>query len=113
MNTSNPKSTMGSGGCSALEPYALQVTGDSMAPEFWDGCVIIVEPGGAAHHGSFVVVDCAGDILFRQLEIADGRRLLKPLNSDYPVLELVDNYIIRGVVTQRAGRRRSQHRHYG
>ena len=103
---------MGSGGCSALEPYALQVTGDSMAPEFWDGCIIIVEPGGAVRHGSFVVVDCAGDILFRQLQIAGERRLLKPLNADYPVLELAGNYSICGVVTQRAGRRRSQHKHY-
>jgi DNA polymerase V len=112
MAVSNPQSNMGTGGCSALEPYALQVTGDSMAPEFWDGCVIIVEPGGAVRNGSFVIVDYAGDTLFRQLEIADGRRLLKPLNADYPVLELTGNYSIRGVVTQRAGRRRAQHKHY-
>ena len=30
------------GGCSALEPYALRVLGDSMEPEFPDGCVVIV-----------------------------------------------------------------------
>ena len=65
MAVSNPQSNMGAGGCSALEPYALQVTGDSMAPEFWDGCVIIVEPGGAVRNGSFVIVDYAGDTLFR------------------------------------------------
>lgn len=113
MTANTPQSSMGSGGCSALEPYALQVTGDSMAPEFWDGCVIIVEPGAAAQHGSYVVVDYAGDTLFRQLQIEGERRSLKPLNAGYPALELAGSYTIRGVVTQRAGRRRSQHKHYG
>ena len=103
---------MGGGGCSELEPYALQVTGDSMAPEFWDGCIIIIEPGSAARHGSFVVVEYAGDILFRQLQIENGQRFLKPLNSSYPVLELTGDYNIRGVVVQRTGRRRAQHKHY-
>ena len=103
---------MGSGGCSALEPYALQVIGDSMAPEFWDGCVIIIEPGDAVRDGSFVVVDCAGDTVLRQLQIEGGQRFLKPLNSNYPVVELTGSYNIRGVVVQRAGRRRSQHKHY-
>lgn len=107
-----PASKMG-GGCSELEPYALRVTGDSMAPEFWDGCIIIVEPGGAARHGSFVVADCAGDTVLRQLHIEEGRRCLKALNPDFPALELTVNDVIRGVVTQRAGRRRSQHKHYG
>ena len=106
------KSEMGGGGCSALEPYALQVIGDSMAPEFWDGCVIIIEPGGVAQHDSFVVVDYAGDTVFRQLQIDNERRFLKPLNPSYPSIELTGDYNIRGVVVQRAGRRRAQHKHY-
>lgn len=109
----NPTSQMAAGGCSELEPYALQVTGDSMAPEFWDGCVIIIEPGSAARHGSFVVVDHDGDTLFRQLQIESERRFLKPLNVSYPVIELTGTHNIRGVVVQRTGRRRSQHKHYG
>jgi len=103
---------MGGGGCSALEPYALQVIGDSMAPEFRDGCIIIIEPGGVARHDSFVVVDCDGDTVFRQLQIDSERRFLKPLNPSYPLIELTGGYNIRGVVVQRAGRRRSQHKHY-
>lgn len=109
----NPGSQMGRGGCSELEPYALRVTGDSMAPEFWDGCIIIIEPGGAARHDSFVVVDYEGDTVFRQLQIESGRRFLKPLNVGYPVIELTGDYNIRGVVVQRTGRRRAQHKHYG
>ena len=109
----NPTSQMAAGGCSELEPYALQVTGDSMAPEFWDGCVIIIEPGSAARHASFVVVDYNGDTLFRQLQIEGGRRFLKPLNARYPAIELTGDYTLRGVVVQRSGRRRAQHKHYG
>ena len=110
---SDLKSAMGGGGCSELEPYALRVLGDSMAPEFWDGCVVIVEPGDTARHDSYVVVDYDGETLFRQLQIVDQRRFLKPLNDGYPVIELSGAYKIRGVVVQRAGRRRSQHKHYG
>ena len=109
---SDPRSQMGGGGCSELEPYALLVTGDSMAPEFWDGCIIIIEPGSVARHDSFVVVDYAGDTVFRQLQIEGRRRFLKPLNASYPAIELTGDYNIRGVVVQRTGRRRAQHKHY-
>lgn len=108
----NPKSEMGVGGCSALEPYALLVIGDSMAPEFWDGSIIIIEPGGPPRHDSYVVVDCDGDTMFRQLQIDNERRFLKPLNPNYPMTEMTTGHKIRGVVVQRAGRRRSQHKHY-
>ena len=109
---SNPRSQIGGGGCSELEPYALLVTGDSMVPEFWDGCIIIIDPGGTPRHDSFVVVDYAGDTVFRQLQIESGRHALKPLNAGYPVIELAGDYRIRGVVVQRTGRRRAQHKHY-
>ena len=42
--------------CSALEPYALRVLGDSMEPEFPDGCVVIIDPCRAPRDGSYVVV---------------------------------------------------------
>lgn len=99
-------------GCAAREPYALRVIGDSMAPEFWDGCIVIVEPGAHARDGSFVVIDYQGDTLFRQLRIDGQRRVLKPLNEQYPSVEIDGEYSIRGIVVQRAGRRRSEHKHY-
>jgi len=111
--TTKPTSAMGGGGCSALEPYALRVIGDSMDPEFWDGCIIIVDPGGKAQHESFVVADYNGDTVFRQFHIENERRFLKPLNPGYAATELVGEYKIRGVVVQRSGKRRSQHKHYG
>ena len=99
------------GSCSTLEPYALRVLGDSMEPEFADGCVIIVDPGYVAREGSYVIVEYAGDLFFRQLVIEGERRFLKALNPKYGGFELIPPYTIRGGVVQRAGRR-SQRKHY-
>ncbi len=98
--------------CSMLEPYALRVVGDSMEPEFADGCVIIVDPGHVPRDGSYVIVEYAGDVFFRQLVIDGERRFLKPLNPKYGSFELTPPYTIRGAVVQQAGRRRSQRKHY-
>ena len=103
---------MADNSCSALEPYALRVVGDSMEPEFADGCVVIIDPGHAPRDGSYVVVEFAGDVFFRQLVFDGERRLLKPLNPKYGGFELTPPYTIRGGVVQQRGRRRSQHRHY-
>lgn len=98
--------------CSMLEPYALRVVGDSMEPEFPDGCVIIVDPGHAPRDGSYVIVEFAGDVFFRQI-VFDGERCwLRPLNPKYGSFELKPPYTIRGGVVQRAGRRRSERKHY-
>jgi DNA polymerase V len=98
--------------CSALEPYALRVLGDSMAPEFPDGCVIIVDPGHAPRDGSYVIVEFAGDIFFRRLRCDGERRYLEPLNPNYGGFELTPPYTIRGGVVQQVGKRRAQRKHY-
>jgi SOS-response transcriptional repressor LexA len=103
---------MSQSSCSALEPYALRVLGDSMEPEFADGCVIIVDPGGAARDGSYVIVEFAGDVFFRQLVLEGERCHLKPLNPKYGSFELTAPYTIKGSVVQQVGKRRSQRKHY-
>jgi SOS-response transcriptional repressor LexA len=103
---------MSQSSCSTLEPYALRVLGDSMDPEFPEGCVVIVDPGGAPRDRSFVIVEFAGDVFFGQLIVEGERRHLKPLNPKYGSFELTPPYTIKGCVVQRAGRRRSQARHY-
>lgn len=99
-------------GCATLEPYALRVLGDSMEPEFPDGCVVIVDPGHVAHDGSFVIVEYAGDVFFGRIDFEGERRFLRHLNPRYGGFELQGDYVIRGGVVQRAGRRRSEHKHY-
>lgn len=99
-------------GCSELEPYVLRVLGDSMAPEFWDGCIIVVEPAHSAPDQAYVTAEVGGEVILRQL-ITDGdRQLLRPLNDAYPVIELGAQSAVRGVVVQRAGTKRAHHKHY-
>lgn len=98
--------------CAEAEPYALRVIGDSMAPEFLEGCILIVDPAMPPQHGAYVIIDYRGETTFRQFIVENGRKFLKALNEAYPVMELVENYSVRGVVVQRAGRRRKDHKHY-
>lgn len=101
------------GDCTGAESFALLVLGDSMAPEFVDGEVIIVEPEGLAVDGSFVVAQVAGEWTFRQL-VADGNCWkLRALNPAYPESALSDLKPVRGVIIQkcRPGRRRALKRY--
>jgi SOS-response transcriptional repressor LexA len=100
------------GGCAELEPYALRVTDDSMAPEFWEGCIIIIEPRHSAQSGQYAVVDYANDTTFRQFVEEGGRQYLKPLNENYTAIEITGPFTVRGIVIQRAGTRRKHHKHY-
>ena len=98
--------------CAEAEPYALRVIGDSMAPEFLDGHIIIIDPALPPQHGSFVIVDYQGETTFRQFVVEEGRKFLKALNDAYPTIQMVENYTVRGVVVQRASRRRKDHKNY-
>ena len=99
-------------GCAELEPYALRVLGDSMAPEFLEGHVVIVDPGMPLAHGAYVVIDYQGETTFRQYWVEGGRKFLKAVNEAYPVVEITESYRVRGIVTQRAGRRRKDRKRY-
>ena len=99
-------------GCAELEPYALRVLGDSMAPEFLEGHVVIVDPGMHLSHGAYVVIDYQSETTFRQYWVEGGRKFLKAVNEAYPRVEITETYRVRGVVTQRAGRRRKDRKRY-
>lgn len=81
--------------------YALRIVGDSMEPKFPEGGIIIVDPEVQARPGAFVVacLHDTGETTFKQL-IVDGKRLLKPLNSRYPIMEMRSGDVICGVVKQ-------------
>ncbi len=99
--------------CSASEPFALRVIGDDMAPEFVDGHVIIVDPGGKASSGCYVVANYQGEMIFRQLLIKDNAFLLRALDTSLPEIALVNGFDdIVGVISQRSGKRRSEHKRY-
>lgn len=94
--------------CSGSEVFALQVLGDSMAPEFVEGEVIIIEPGGASGDGSFVLARHADEWIFRQLRRRGEGWALRALDARYPELPLADLSAVHGVIIQKSvpGRRR-------
>ena len=99
---------MNEGGCTAKEPYALQVLGTSMEPEFEDGTIIIVDPGYPPCDGAYVVIDYAGETMLRQFVVFEGKKFLRPLNDLFPTVEITQPCNVRGVVIQqsRHGRQR-------
>ena len=105
---------MNESGCSSenSEAYALRVMGDSMLPEFADGQIVIVDPAYPLSSGAFVVVDYGGEVILGQYNVDDVHKRLVFLNADYAPLVLVPPFQIKGVVTQRAGRRRNERKHY-
>ncbi len=99
--------------CSAAEPFALMVLGDSMEPEFVEGEVILIEPEGLATDGSYVLAQLGGEWIFRQLAKQGEGWRLQALNPAYPPADIPDLGAVKGVVIQksRPGRRRATKRY--
>lgn len=107
--------------CSESEPFALQVLGDSMEPEFPDGCIVTIEPSDGCRSGMYIMCLVEDTRWFRQyIKDEQGERLIA-LNDIYPEIEL--NHLewkVEGVITQRvlrrkqsaSGRRESKHYDY-
>jgi SOS-response transcriptional repressor LexA len=111
----------GGGACAELEPFALQVLGNSMEPEFPDECVITIEPAQTCEHGMFIMCMVEDTRWFRQyLNDERGERLVA-LNDLYPEIPLEGlNWKVEGIVVQRtllrkqspSGRRENKHYEY-
>ena len=101
------------GNCSASEPFALRVIGDDMLPEFKDGHIIIIDPGGRVTSGCYVIAKLQEEMIFRQLIAAGDGWLLRALDTRIADV-LLENGIadIVGVISQRSGKRRSEHKRY-
>ena len=98
-------------GC-GREPFALRVVGNSMSPEFEDGCIIIIDPEGVMNDGSYVLARQGEEFIFRQLVSGEGYYQLKALEEGHEVIELPDLSLIEGVIIQQAGRRKADRKHY-
>ena len=99
--------------CSGGESFALMVIGHSMAPEFLEGEIIIIEPDGLARHGSYVLAWHEEGWTFRQLLRTQAGWVLHALNPVFADAPLEDLMAVRGVIIQKAlpGRRRAS-KHY-
>jgi len=100
-------------GCGGGESFALRVLGQSMAPEFAEGEIIIIEPEGLARDGSYVLAWVDEEWIFRQLCRRGGTWALRALNPAFAEIALDDLSAVRGVIIQKAlpGRRRASRRY--
>ena len=99
--------------CAGGESFALRVLGNSMAPEFNEGEIIIIEPEGLATDGAYVLALHRDEWIFRQLQRDAAGWRLHALNPAWPDLPMADLADVRGVVIQKAlpGRRRASKRY--
>ena len=84
---------------------------------FDPGDIVVVEPDGIAHDGSFVIARCDGEWMLRRLGRRGNSWILDTLNAAAPdatpPIALEDLSQVRGVVIQksRPGRRRALKRY--
>lgn len=100
-------------GCTSdlVEPFALQVLGESMLPEFEDGAIIIVDQQAPCAHGAYAVIEFKGETSFGQFIEEDDKTYLRPLNEAHRHEEwlLDSDYKLRGVVIQKYFKRKRKH----
>ena len=99
--------------CGSSEPFALRVIGNDMSPEFEDGHIVIIDPGGRVVTDCFVVAKVEGGVILGQLVIEGDSyllRFLKPGIADIILNGGFDDLV--GVVSQRSGKRRKEHKRY-
>jgi DNA polymerase V len=97
--------------CTDAEPFALQVTDASMEPEFARGCVVIIDPTGQLQVGAYVLAHQQDEWSLGQLTALGAGYGLTTLAAGARA-QAISTDEIRGVVTQRAGRRRSYFKRY-
>ena len=96
--------------CSGKEIVALIVLSDSMAPEFIEGEILVIEMGAPVMDGAFVIGQANEEFIFRQLRRGDhGGWQLHALNPAYPDIAVSGLDAIKGVIThkRKPGSRRS------
>lgn len=88
--------------------FALRVRGASMTPDFPEGTVIIVDPELQAQNGDYVVVrfENSDEATFKQLIVDGPMKLLKPLNSAFPVIQVTEDARLCGVVIEASLKRK-------
>ena len=87
--------------------YGLKIKGDAMispngqSKSFHEGDIIVVNHNGVAEPGDFVVakLTTTEEITFKQYVIDAGKKYLKPLNTQYPTIEITGIYSRFAVVT--------------
>ena len=85
--------------------YALKVLGDSMTNpgpgrSYPSGCIIFVDPENQVNNGDRVVarVPRTNEVTFKVLDSDAGRVYLRPINPQYPIIDITEETQICGKV---------------
>lgn len=85
--------------------YALKVLGDSMTNpgpgrSYPTGCIIFVDPEVEAQTGDRVIarVPRTNEVTFKVLAADAGRQFLRPINPQYPIIDITEETHICGKV---------------
>lgn len=85
--------------------YALRVVGDSMTNpgpgrSYPTGCIIFVDPEIEAHAGDRVIarVPRTNEVTFKILVEDAGRQYLRPINPQYPIIDITEETHICGKI---------------
>ena len=81
-----------------------------MLPEFMTGMVVVVDPSLAAKDGDFVVAALDGVPTLGRFDRSPGGASVHTQTQSWPIVAGRNDVL--GVVVQRAGPRRSWHKHY-
>jgi len=84
--------------------YAIHMPDTTMSPRFPEGTVLIIDPQQTAQNQDFVLaqykVGAQSQTTFKQLLIDGEKRYLKPLNPDFQVIQMTDQYSLLGTLIQ-------------
>lgn len=94
-----------------LGHYALRVQGDAMTapsaymPSFREGDIIQVDQAKQPKHNDYVIAVLPGsdEAILRQYVAEGGKQYLKPLNQQYPLVDVDDGVRFCGVAVYRIG----------
>ncbi len=82
--------------------YAIRVRGDSMAPIFVEGDILIVDPTMKHAAGDYVIAKIGDkEATLKQLTQDGSDWYLKPVNPAYPIKQVDDTTVIIAVVLER------------
>jgi len=75
--------------CRDPKAFAVRLEGDSMEPKFYEGDILILQPGEEIYNGCLAILKmCTDGYIFRRVEIRPECLRLIPLNPQWGVEEI-------------------------
>ena len=87
----------------------MQVTDNSMEPEFKKECIVVIDPVGQCKDGQYVFIEYEGVRWFRKFVTKGNLNYLIALNDLYPEILLDNSYDILGIIIQKNENRKITH----